>query len=382
MLTRREYLALSAAAAAGARERLYKVVLIGHTGRGGFGHNWDLAWNGMAAVEVAAVADPDEGGRAKAMKRSGAARGYADYREMLRREKPDIVTIGPRRTDQHLAMFMAAVEAGAHVLIEKPFAGSVADADAMVKAAEERKLKVQVGHAARTGAVTQKVREMLRGGEIGSLLEMRARGKEDKRAGGEDLVILGSHAFDLMRLFAGNPQWVFAHVTEKGRELAREHVRQGYEPVGNVAGDQVAAMFAFPGGIHGYFGSMANDYLLGDRCGLTLYCSRGAIFINLGSSRSGQLFLLRSPAWRPGRGNPSWEEIPGPGPEIVGNWDRASASMAADLLEAIQQNREPACSARDGRWPVEMASGVYQSQISGRRIDLPLSSRLDPLASL
>jgi predicted dehydrogenase len=225
------------------------------------------------------------------------------------------------------------------------------------------------------------VREILHSGEIGTLLEMRARGKEDKRAGGEDLVILGSHAFDLMRLFAGNPQWAFAHVTEKGRELAREHVRQGSEPVGNVAGDQVAAMFAFPGGIHGYFGSMANDYLLGDRCGLTLCCSRGAIFINLGSSRSGQSFLLRSPAWRSGRGNPSWEEIPGPGPEVVGNWDRASASMAADLLEAIQQNREPACSARDGRWPVEMASGVYQSQISGRRINLPLSSRLDPLAS-
>jgi predicted dehydrogenase len=316
------------------------------------------------------------------MARSGAARGYADYREMLAKKKPDIVTIAPRRTDQHMAMLNAAAEAGAHILIEKPMAGSLPEADAMVALAGRKKIKVQVGHAARPAATTRRVAEILKSGEVGQLLEMRARGKEDKRAGGEDLIILGSHAFDLMRLFAGDPRWVFAHVTQQNRELAREHVHQGTEIVGLLAGDQVAAMFSFDGGVHGYFASHANDYLVGDRCGLALYCSRGVIFINLGSSRTGQAFILRSPSWVPGKTAPQWEEIPGPGAEIVGNWDRANNTMALDLIEAIERNREPACGARDGRWPIEMTAGIYQSQIQGARVAFPLLDRRDPLASL
>ena len=47
---------------------------------------------------------------------------------------------------------------------------------------------------------------MLREGRLGQLLEIRARGKEDTRAGGEDLIVLGTHCFDLMRYFAGDPE--------------------------------------------------------------------------------------------------------------------------------------------------------------------------------
>ncbi|MCL5745867.1 MAG: Gfo/Idh/MocA family oxidoreductase, partial [Acidobacteria bacterium] len=298
------------------------------------------------------------------------------------KEKPDIVTIALRRTDQHMEMFQAAAAAGAHILIEKPMAGSLPEADAMVTLAASKKIKVQVGHAARPAETTRRVAAILKSGEIGQLLEMRARGKEDKRAGGEDLIILGSHAFDLMRVFAGDPRWVSAHVTQQGRELALEHVRQGAEIVGLLAGDQVAAMFSFDGGVHGYFASRANDYLVGDRCGLALYCSRGVIFINLGTSRIGQAFILRSPSWMPGKTAPLWEEIPGPGPEIVGNWDRADNTMALDLLDAIGRDREPACGVRDGRWTIEMTAGLYQSQIKGARVTFPLSDRRDPLASL
>src|SRR5690242_5678579 len=91
--------------------RKYRAVLIGHTGRGNFGHDWDLSWNGFSSVEVVAAADPDEAGLSRAVSRSGARRGYADYRRMLEKEKPDLVTICPRWMDQRAAMFTAAVEA-------------------------------------------------------------------------------------------------------------------------------------------------------------------------------------------------------------------------------------------------------------------------------
>ena len=384
-MTRRESIGLGAAAMAGAafpQKKKLRAVVIGHTGRGGYGHNWDMTFNGIDAVEMVAVADPVEPGRAKAMGRSGAVRGYDDYREMLAKEKPGIVVIAPRRTDQHMEMFTAAARAVAHIIIEKPMAGSLPEADAMVALAQEKRIKVQVGHAARAAATTRRVAEIIKSGEIGQLLEMRARGKEDKRAGGEDLIILGSHAFDLMRLFAGDPRWVSAHVTQQNQELTREHVRQGTETVGLLAGDQVAAMLSFDGGVHGYFASRANDYLIGDRCGLALYCSRGVIFINLGSSRLGQAYILRSPSWVPGKPTPQWEEIPGPGAEIVGNWDRANNTMALDLLDAIERDRQPACGVRDGRWPIEIVAGIHQSQIKGNRVAFPLVDRRDPLASL
>jgi predicted dehydrogenase len=71
-----------------ARAQAYRVVLIGHTSRGNYGHDWDLAWKSVPKAQVVAVADPDESGRRRAMARSGAARGYADYREMLAKGKP------------------------------------------------------------------------------------------------------------------------------------------------------------------------------------------------------------------------------------------------------------------------------------------------------
>jgi predicted dehydrogenase len=48
-------------------------------------------------------------------RRSGTKRGYADYRELLDTEKPDVAAICPRHTNQHLEMVTAAAEAGAHI---------------------------------------------------------------------------------------------------------------------------------------------------------------------------------------------------------------------------------------------------------------------------
>ena len=58
---------------------------------------------GLPRVQIVAVADADDEGRTKALARTGAPKGYADYREMLARERPDAVAIGPRQPDQFSA---------------------------------------------------------------------------------------------------------------------------------------------------------------------------------------------------------------------------------------------------------------------------------------
>jgi predicted dehydrogenase len=98
----------------------YRVAIIGHTGRGDYGHAVDVAFTKHEAVEIVAVSDPVETGRNNAIKRTGAPKSYANYREMLTTEKPEIVAICPRWIDQHHDMLIAACEANCHIYMEKP----------------------------------------------------------------------------------------------------------------------------------------------------------------------------------------------------------------------------------------------------------------------
>ena len=90
----------------------FKVAIIGHTGRGDYGHGIDVCWLKIADAEIVGVADAHEGGLAKAKARLSAPKAFADYRKMLDETKPDIVSICTRPPDQHHDMFIAAAERG------------------------------------------------------------------------------------------------------------------------------------------------------------------------------------------------------------------------------------------------------------------------------
>ncbi|MFQ5809690.1 MAG: Gfo/Idh/MocA family protein, partial [Armatimonadota bacterium] len=172
----------------------YRVCIIGDSNCGGFGHGLHRVWAVREDVEVAAVADPDEEGRRKHAAEAGAERTYADYAEMLEKEKPDLVTIGPRTTVNHMDYLLAAAAVGAHGLMEKPIATDLAAADAMVQAIEDKHLKWAIGHNFRTIPALQHARRrIVEEAIIGEVLELRSRGKEDRRAGGEDRIVLGAH---------------------------------------------------------------------------------------------------------------------------------------------------------------------------------------------
>src|SRR4051812_48037263 len=114
--------------------RRFRVAVIGRTRRGDYGHGLDIVWRGLDNVQIVAVADEDERGRAATQQRLGAASAYADYREMLRREQPHIVSVAPRWLDCHRDMVVACAEAGAGVFLEKPMARTLAEADEMIAA--------------------------------------------------------------------------------------------------------------------------------------------------------------------------------------------------------------------------------------------------------
>src|SRR5437899_12449649 len=102
---------------------------------------------------------------------------------MLEREKPQLVSVAPRWTDQHHAMALAALAAGAHVYLEKPITRTLAEADELLAVADRAGLKIAVAHQMRLAPSILFLQASLEGGLIGDLLEIRAHGKQDQRAG-------------------------------------------------------------------------------------------------------------------------------------------------------------------------------------------------------
>ena len=354
-------------------------------------HGTHVAFAGLPGVEIVAVADPDEESRELTQQETSAPQQYAEWADLLEREKPDIVCVCSRLPTQHLDVIVGAAAAGCHIYCEKPMAVDLADADRMVAAADAAGVRLAVGHLARYAAVFQKARDLTRSGGIGQPLSVFCRGKEDDRGGGEDLLVLGSHVLDLARYFFGDPEWVFGHVTVDGRDMVREDAREPTEPVGRVAGDGVVAMYGFPDGVRGPFESRSGLRDGGEvRMGITVVGSEAALSVRYDQER--RLRIRRSK--RPLEEGGEYEEIPvsqpsdppgaEPLPDMTGiaRYFALNNRLAAlDLLAAIEEDREPLANGRDARWSLEMIHGVYASHFERRALPLPLVDRHHPLSS-
>lgn len=354
-----------------------RAAIIGFTGGGDYGHGYDRIFTGLEGVDVVAVADPDEAGRTAAMQRAGAPRGYADYRELLAREKPDLVSIAFRHPRRHAEVALAALETGAHLHIEKPLSETLADADRIEAAAARRGVKGVVAHNRRYDAAFQQARALLAEGFVGRVREVHFHGKQDARSGGEDLMVLGTHDFDFLRWCFGDPLWCTATVLVDGRPATRADAREGREPI-RVLGDTVRACFGFAGNVTATWESVrANDgwnqpqgprehwafEILGTRRVIGYQSGVGFTFLD-------SPYLLH-PA-----NDVSWQSLPAPAAPPAPPHQR---HMGRDLVHAVRTGTATLCSATDGRWAVEMVTAVYRAHLTGTRIHFPLADRSDPL---
>lgn len=369
----------------------YRACVIASTGRGDYGHSMHLVFKHRADVALAAIADPDEPARVKAAAEAGAAKTYSDYRAMLAAEKPQLVCIAPRWTVDHLEMVRACVEAGAHIYMEKPVATSLAEADAMIAALDGARLKAAVAHQMRLSPVIQTLKQRIGEGLIGEILEMRGRGKEDSRAGGEDLIVLGVHVMDLMRLFAGaDPASCTARITHEGRAITVADARAAGEQIGPVAGDTVQAQYYFPaseavtGGVTGFFASQKNKDGAGGRFGLDVYGTRGVASIRLGLGPEMGVQVLINPKWRAEKSDAGWtgwkplEGFDDPNDARRGA-EYLNALAVDDLIAAIEEDRAPTVSIHDAHAALEMVHAAWEAALAGDEVALPLARREHPL---
>jgi predicted dehydrogenase len=344
----------------------------------------DVCFNDLPGVTVVAVADPDEAGRAKAVARNKAARQYADYREMLAKEKPNLVSIAPRWSEEHRDMALAAIAAGAHLYMEKPITVTCAEADDILDAAKKANRKIAVAHQMRLQPAVTHLKSKVDAGLIGDLLQMNAYGKMDARAGGEDLLVLGVHLFDLMRMFAGEPQWVTSRVLDKGRDITVADARTVKEQIGPVAGDEIFATLAFPNGVNATFTSRARPKDNSGWWGLELVGSKGTARI-LNDIWPRVMFRPITPWTDAGRADafaPLPDDASAKATKAEQSTTLANKRVAEDLVGAVRENREPTCSGANAAMALEMVMAVHWAALSGSRVALPLKERRHPLKTM
>jgi len=393
-MNRRQFISATAAAglalatrAADSSPRL-RVVVIGHTGRGNYGHGLDTMWLQLTETEIVAVADADAKGLAAAQKKLNVQKGFAAYRQMLAEMKPDLVAVCPRHLDQHHDMILAAIGAGARgVYAEKPFCRTPAEADEIVAACQQRKVKLAIAHRNRWHPVLPVLQKLIADGAVGRVLELRARGKEDQRGGALDLWVLGSHLLNLATVFAGQPLACTATVLQDGHPVTRADVKEGDEGVGPLAGNEVHARFAMERGIPVFFDSIARAGVTAAGFGIQIIGNKGIIDLRI--DQEPLAHLLAGNPFQPVPEPRAWVAVTTAGvgqPEPNADLEKLMAAHVVpgrDLIAALREDREPLCSAQDGATTVEMISAVFEShRLSGRRVTLPLTNRQNPLAML
>ncbi len=392
--TRREFCAalggLVTAASVGltkasdSRSGVWSVAIVGHTGRGNYGHGLDTMWANLPETRVVGVADPDAEGLDRALKRIGCKQGFADYRDMLEQTRPDIAAIGMRHIDQHRDVALAAIEAGVRgIYMEKPFCRTPAEADEIVAACQERNVKLALAHRNRYHPVLPVIAQRIEEGEIGRLLEIRARGKEDRRGGMLDLWVLGSHLLNIIPHYGGNPLACTATVVQDGTPARLTDLRDGAEGIGPICGNGVHARFELESGVPAFFDSMQNAGLPEAGFGLQLVGTEGVIDLRMDEEPLAHL-MPGSPfpssktarTWVPvssaGPGKP--EPIPDLKKQVMGH-----LLGARDLFDAIRNDRQPLCNEEEGRITVEMIAAVCEShRRNGERAGIPLPNRSHP----
>ena len=208
-------------------------VRFGLVGFGAWGRHHAQSIIGHPEARLAAIVAPSEASRTAAAKAFPDAKIFADYREMLAQVKLDIVDIvTPSNT--HCEITTAALDAGCHVLLEKPMALSIEDCRTMVQRARACGKQLALGHEFRLSSQWGEIKRLIDGGVIGDpqyvLVELLRKPyrlgasgwRYDQNRVGSWVLEEPIHFFDLARWYlekAGNP--VELHAYANSRDPAR-----------------------------------------------------------------------------------------------------------------------------------------------------------------
>ncbi len=173
-------------------------------GVGAMGQHHARVYDQMVATELVGVADADaEAGERIA--RLHHTEAYTSYQRLLEAVRPDVATVAVP-TEFHHQVALDALEAGCHVLVEKPIAATEGQALEMIERADALNRKLMVGHIVRFDPAVQALKERLEAGTLGRIFQVRCRrlGPFPARVRDIGVVIdLATHDLDMIRYLTG-----------------------------------------------------------------------------------------------------------------------------------------------------------------------------------
>ena len=299
---------------------------------------------------------------------------FSDIGTMLSTVQPDLVAI-TTPSGTHFSMACSAIESGAHVLIEKPLTLSLEEADHLLKLAQQKNVRIAVGHIYRYFPLVQSLEADLRAGRFGRILagDVKVRWGHDQAyydqaswrgtwaQDGGALMNQSIHALDLMVWLLGSP------VTEVSGWIARQTHRMEAEDFG------LAMLRLQNGSFCQVEGTTCTDpnrqeasfYILGSegeiRGGLLAGKPAIQVINRQGKDLTGHYLrrFIRS-KWREG------------GLSAILQLKNPHSALYGDMIRAIRTGRNPLADGESGRSAVELVLAIYQSAKTGRTATLPV----------
>jgi UDP-N-acetylglucosamine 3-dehydrogenase len=172
-------------------------------GVGSMGKNHARIYSELKSVELIGVADVSET-LAASIARNYGCKAFADYSDLLDENLDALSIVVP--TTLHKKVALDAIRKGINILVEKPIADTVENADAVIKAARNKGVKLMVGHVERFNPAIIKLKELVDSGLLGKLVSISAKrvGPYNPRIRDVGIIIdLGTHDIDIMSYLCG-----------------------------------------------------------------------------------------------------------------------------------------------------------------------------------
>ena len=292
---------------------------------------------------------------------------YTDYKQMLEENELELVSIATE-SGKHAAIALDAIDAGVSVIIEKPMAMNIADAEEIIKRADEKNVKVSACHQNRFNVAIQEVRKAIEGDRFGKLSHASINVRWNRNKGYYDqapwrgtweedggcLMNQCIHGIDLLRWMMGDEV-----VEVYGATRQQFHDYLEAEDVG-------VAVVKFKNGAIGTIEGTTNVYPQNLEETLYLFGENGTVKVGGKSTNTIDVWDFKDETAEDQKNKGLEEETS----NVYGN---GHTSLFADVIEAIKEDRAPYVDGVAGRNALEMVLSIYKSQKEGAPVRLPLT---------
>lgn len=300
------------------------------------------------------------------LEKEEAIRRYTSYRDLLAAEKPTLMSIATE-SGIHAEIALACIDAGVNIIIEKPMAMSMADAEEIIRRSEQAGVKVSACHQNRFNVAVRQTRKALEEGRFGQISHgsvhvrwNRNRDYYDQAPwrgtwaqDGGCLMNQCIHGIDLLR-------WMMGDEVDEIYGVTRQQFHDYLE-----CEDIGMAVVKFKNGAIGTIEGTTNVYPKNLEETLYLFGETGTV--KLGGTSTNNIDV-----WDFADANEADEENRGLQEATSNVYGNGHTSLFSDMIEAIEQDRPPYVDAVAGRNALEMILAIYQSAATGKPVKLPL----------